>query len=162
MRLNFTGWKLALVAFILFLVTDLSAAVISSRAVLAARLESAAVTEDFESFVFPDEAALRVGVILDASSIIAGQGPGLVKPGVRLSAPDAEMATWRGLQWDRQFSYGLQSAAMVTDGRLVADFTVPVTHVGFDMFWFNVGNPLATPSTVQVYAADDTTLLYSA
>lgn len=161
MRLNFTCWKLAVIALALLTVHDLFAAVISSRFILAAQLGQAAVIEDFESYIFPDEAAIRVGVMVDEDSIIEGQGPGLVKPGVRFIAPDAEFATWRGLQWDRQFSYGLTSAAMVTDGLLVADFTVPVTHVGFDMFWFNIGTPLTTPSTVQIYATDDTTLLYS-
>jgi hypothetical protein len=50
---------------------------------------------------------------------------------------------------------------MVTDGRLIVDFTVPVSHVGFDMFWFDVGFPLADPATVQVFAADDVTMIYS-
>ena len=50
---------------------------------------------------------------------------------------------------------------MVTDNKLIVDFTAPVSHAGFDLFWFDVGFPLANPGTVQIYAADDVTLLYS-
>jgi len=83
--------------------------------------------------------------------------PGLVREGVRF----IEAGSQAGLQWDRQFEYGLQSAAMVTDGQLIVDFLSPVTHVGFDMFWFNVGVQLASPATVQVFGADDGSLLHT-
>jgi len=139
------------------LLVQASGTVIESRSDLLTQLGSAAVTEDFEAYIFPDNSAQRVGTEVDAASVIDGQGPGLVKPGVRfIQQPAGE-----GLQWDRQFGYGTTSAALVTDDKLVVDFTVPVSHVGFDMFWFNVGSPLANPSTVQVYAANDVTLLYT-
>lgn len=131
--------------------------VITSRTNLLAQLGSAAVTEDFEGYVFPDDTAQRVGVEVDSTSVINGQGPGLVKPGVKfIQSPAGD-----GLQWDRQFQYGLTSAAMVSDAELIIDFTVPVSHVGFDMFWYNTGFPPANPSTIQVYATNDVTLLYS-
>ena len=131
--------------------------VIESRSDLLAQLGSAAVTEDFEAYIFPDYSARRVGTQLDATSVLEGQGPGLIKPGVQfIQQPAGE-----GLQWDRQFDYGTTSAALVSDDELIVDFTVPVSHVGFDMFWFDVGFPLAHPSTVEVYAANDATLLYT-
>jgi hypothetical protein len=139
------------------LLVQASGTLIESRSDLLTQLGAAAVTEDFEAYIFPDYSARRVGTQVDAASVIDGQGPGLVKPGVRfIQQPAGE-----GLQWDRQFEYGTTSAAMVSDDKLIVDFTVPVSHVGFDMFWFNVGYPLADPSTVQVYAANDVTLLYT-
>src|SRR5204862_5294769 len=39
--------------------------------------------------------------------------------------------------------------------------TTPVSHAGFDMFWFHVAHPLRHPGTIQVFAADDVSLLYS-
>lgn len=139
------------------LVSKVHGGVIESRADLLAQLGPAAITEDFEAYKFPTNTAERVGTEVDATSVIDGQGPGLVQAGVRfIQAPAGE-----GLQWDRQFQYGLTSAAMVSDSELIVDFTVPVSHAGFNMFWFDVGFPLANPSTVQVYAADDVTMLYS-
>ena len=133
--------------------SNVSGVIIDSRDDLLSLLGPNAVTEDFESFIFPAYTAQRVGTVLDADL-----RPGLVCEGVRFiqsySSPE-------GLQWDRQFQYGLQSAALVTDGKLIVDFLIPVTHAGFDMFWFNVYPSLAYPATVQVFGADDVTELYS-
>jgi len=134
--------------------------VIDSRTNLLADLGTNAVTEDFEGLVFPTNTAVRVSALVDATSVIDGQGPGLVKPGVRfMQYPAVESDPDYGLQWDRQFQYGTTSAALLCDYKLIVDFTVPVSHVGLDMFWFDVGSPL-DPSTVEVYAANDLTLLY--
>ena len=134
-----------------------SGEVLPSRSALLSQLGSAAVTEKFESYLFPTNTAKRVGAAVDATSVIDGQGPGLVVQGVRfLESPRGE-----GLQWDRQFEYGLQSAALCSETRLIVDFTTPVTHAGFDMFWFDVPNTILDPSTVQVFAADDVSMLYA-
>jgi len=132
-------------------------AVIESRTELLSQLGANAVTEDFESYVFPDYSSQRVGTNVDAGSVIDGQGPGLVKSGVRfIQQPPGE-----GLQWDRQFDYLTTSAAMVSDDKLIVDFTIPVSHAGLDLFWFNYGVHPSHPSTIQVFAADDVTLLFS-
>lgn len=135
-------------------VSKVQGAVIESRSDLNSQLGPNAVTEGFESYLFPADTARRVGTVLDSSSVIEGQGPGLVVEGVRFVQSDRN---GEGLQWDRQ----TQSAAMVTDGKLIVDFTIPTTHFGLDMFWFDVGFPLAHPATVQVYGADDVSLNYS-
>ena len=145
---------IALSAYLLLhsgLLTKAQSAVISSRNDLTVQLGAAAVTEDFEGYVFPVGNAQRVGTVLDASSVIEGQGPGLVREGARFIQDDIN---GEGLIWDRQ----THSGAMVTDGRLVVDFTVPTTHVGFDLFWFFA---LAHPATIQVFGADDLSLTHS-
>jgi len=147
----------AFVAMILASVVPATATVIETRATLLAQLGTAAVTEDFESYQFPTNSAEKISTELDATTVIGDQGPGLVKPGVRfIQSPPFE-----GLQWDRQFQYGLTSAALVSDTKLIVDFTVPVNYVGFDLFWYWAMNPPYHPSTVQVYATDYSTLLYS-
>jgi hypothetical protein len=147
---------LAVVSLALLL-SEVKGGIIGTRTDLLSQLGSNAVTENFESYLFPSDTAKRVGTELDATSVIDGQGPGLVQPGVRFQQTPAG----EGLQWDRQFEYGLQSAALVSDNKLIVDFTTPVTHAGFDFFWFNAGFQLAEPATIQVFATDDVSLLYS-
>ena len=139
------------------LMSNAHGGLLPSRGTLVSQLGSAAVTENFESFLFPTNTAKRVGAAVDATSVIDGQGPGLVVQGVRfLESPRGE-----GLQWDRQFEYGLLSAALCSETRLIIDFTTPVSHAGFDMFWFTVPHVILDPSTVQVFAADDVSMLYT-
>jgi hypothetical protein len=148
----------AFVAIALASVVPAAAIVIETRATLLAQLGTAAVTEDFEGYQFPTNSAEKISTELDATTVIGAQGPALVKPGVRF----IQSPPYEGLQWDRQFEYGLTSAALVSDTKLIVDFMVPVNHVGLDLFWYWAMNPPWHPSTIQVYAADDSTLLYSA
>jgi len=149
--INRTTALAVLFALQIVLGARLHGAVISSREDLNSQLGAAAVTENFESYLFPAGTAERVGTVLDASSVLGGQGPGLVREGIRFieGHPAGD-----GLQWDRQTGSG----AMVTDGQLILDFTIPTTHVGFDMFWFFALN---YPATIQVFGADDLSLKHS-
>jgi hypothetical protein len=160
MKLEFISKKsitrIIFLSFYLCFASNVYGVVLNSRDELLSELGTSAITEDFESYIFPANTAKRVGTVLDADSIIEGQGPGLVCEGVRFM----EFKSNLGLQWDRQFQYGLQSAALVTDGELIVDFISPVTHFGFDMFWFDVYPSLEYPATVQVLGVDKLSLLY--
>ena len=145
------------VALVLNPLAQAIASVVTSREELAGQLGAAAITENFEGFVLAPDTAARVGTVLDSNSVVSGQGPGLVQPGLRFTQSPAG----EGLQWDRQFGYGLLSEALVSDNKMIVDFTTPVTHVGFDMFWYHTQYPPANPSTIQVFAADQVTLLYT-
>ena len=162
MKSGFSGRSavslVSIVAAALMIAAPATATVIDTRAGLLAKLRTAAITEDFEGYQFPTNSAQKISFELDATTVIANQGPGLVKPGVRF----IQSPPYEGLQWDRQFEYGLTSAALVSDNKLIVDFTAPVNCVGFDLFWYWAMNPPYHPSTIEVYAADDGTLLYSA
>jgi hypothetical protein len=144
-------------AVYLSVTANAAAGTIATRNELVGQLGAGAITENFETFVLPPDGTARVGTNLNSDSVVAGQGPGLVKPGLTfIQSPARE-----GLQWDRQFGYGLLSEALVSDKKMIIDFANPVTHVGFNMFWYHTEFAPANPTTVEVYGPDKASLLYT-
>lgn len=131
-----------------------AAQVVADRATLLTLLGPGAVTEDFEAFSIANGTSNSSGpMLLDASTVFDGQGPGLVIPGFSLATTTAS------LQWDGQAYYGLPSKAVTPNGAPgVIDFSPAVTAFGVDFLEYS-GYPETT--TVTVYGPDLVTVLYT-
>ena len=132
------------------------AGVILSRADLVNALGGAAATEDFESW---NGTVLTPGgwSSLDSSTIVEGQGPGIVNDGLRFTNINSNREL-NELQLDRRSEYGITSGALLAEGgTLVINFLGPVTHAGLDFFQFRGWQDTAT---VRVYGSDDTSMIY--
>src|SRR4051794_856052 len=104
---------LSSIAILTLTALSCAAGVVNTRSALLNVLGTGAVTEDFETFKFATNTAERVGATLDPTTALLGQGPGLIKDGLKFT--ESPYRVDLGLQWDRQFQYGLTSAAFVTD-----------------------------------------------
>jgi hypothetical protein len=70
--------------------------VIASRAQLNYLLADGAITDDFETLEVADSSMIECGVsLLDETTVVAGQGPGLVSPGAAYFSLRAPI-TWMG------------------------------------------------------------------
>ncbi len=130
-----------------------NAASVADRVTLQSLLGGFGVTENFEAFsIAPGEATSAGCAVLSSTSICSTQGPGLVQPGLEISAPG-------GLQWDGQGYFGAPSRELLAnDTALTIDFASPVTAAGFDLRAF-VG--YAATASIEIYASDDTTQIGS-
>lgn len=147
----------AVTAIVLVLTPALAqAGLIADRVSLQAQLGVAAVNEDFESWTSDiiNESSLQV---LDADTVVAGNGPGIVNPGLRFENIDIHRDS-SYLQLDRRGQYNIPSGSLLGgNGGLLIDFLSPVSHAGFDFFQFS---GYADSATVRVFAADDVTEIY--
>ena len=141
---------------LLFASNPVSAGLIDSRVTLQSQLGAAAIYEDFESWTSSiiDEPTLQV---LDASTVVDGQGPGIVNPGLRFENLSIHREN-SYLQLDRRSQYNIPSGSILGgNGGLLIDFLWPVSHAGFDFFQFS---GYAASATIRVFASDDTTEIY--
>ncbi len=141
---------------LLFTPASASAGLIADRVALQTQLGAAAITEDFESWT-SELVSDSPFTVLDADTVIAGQGPGIVNPGLRFT----NIASNRNvddLQLDRRSEFSIPSGSLLAEGgTLVIDFLVPITHAGFDFFQFD---GFADTASVQVFASDDSTVIF--
>lgn len=124
--------------------------VIPDRATLNSLISGNGATENFENFVQPSGTAKALSITtLDVSTLVDGQGPGLVLPGLTFSGS--------GIQWNEAAYFSAPSREILANGNvLTVDFSTPATAVGLDLRDFS-GYSLT--ATVTIYAADDTTVV---
>lgn len=107
-----------------------SAQVIANRATLNALLLSS-TTDDFEPYsVGVGGADVMNSSTLDSTSIINGQGPGLVNPGARYSEPGG-----LNLQWNGDTYFGLTTKTILANGATGAfriDYAGATQAMGLD------------------------------
>jgi hypothetical protein len=129
-------------------------AIVADRTALNALLGASAVNENFEAFRVADGTEQGVGTSLDSTSVVSGQGPGLVVPGFEL----VDIAAGSQLEWqgNNYFNLPTKTIGTSTSLGLVVRFTGFVTAVGMDVLAYG-GYPNHT--TVTVFATDDTTVL---
>ncbi|HMS56003.1 MAG TPA: PEP-CTERM sorting domain-containing protein [Fimbriimonadaceae bacterium] len=88
-----------------------NAQVIGDRATLNSILGTY-VTDDFEAFNIGDGDATATGVpVLDNSTVVSGQGPGLVNLGVTYSDPGNA-----GVQWNGHNYYSINTRSILVNG----------------------------------------------
>lgn len=132
------------------------AAALVDRPALQAVLGGPGTLEDFESYVAsPAGGADGIGVgVLDSTTIVNGQGPGLVVPGVTFTGPNS------GLQWDDAGYFGAPSREILIGAPagqpLGIDFAGSVGAFGVDLRAFS-GFPAT--ATMTIFAADDTSVI---
>jgi len=137
-----------------------NAAAISSRAELQGLLGGAGTVENFEQYEFAttDTATLNfscdTGLVINASSICDGQGPGLINPGISLrSTSDGLFA----FQWNSIDYVGSTSQEFLAAGRtLIIEFTDPTIAFGLDLRAFN---SFGATASVTAFGADNTTVI---
>jgi hypothetical protein len=132
-----------------------AAVLLTDRTSLVALLDGSAVTEDFERFFLGSAPELVLPTELDSSTVLPGQGPGLVVDGVKFSG-------FTHLLSIENLDYLGQSQALAVGGvfekPLLIDFSGSVDAFGFDFL------PSAlTGENIElvVLAADDATVLNS-
>lgn len=147
----------ACVVLALGIVVEANAGILLTRNDLDTSLGAAASTEDFESWTGSALTAPDFDT-LDSSTILGGQGPGIVNDGLLFTA-DPGPAGFSFLQLDRSGFYNVPSGSLLAVGQgLIIDFQDFVTDAGFDFFEFDGS---ADTATITVFGADDTTLLYT-
>lgn len=147
--------RLVLVLSVGFSLVPLAAAAdqLQSRADLMAIIGSHATTDDFETFRVPDNAHVNTGVsYLDATTVIAGQGPNLVHPGCSYSFLRAPL-TWCGantngiptktiVTWNPTAAEGDVTPADVEDTKLffaiLMTYAKPARAFGVDLWRFDI------------------------
>ena len=115
-------------------VSSVQADYIGDRATLDALLGGNQIFEDFESYLIaPGAFDILFGVDLDSTSVLNGQGPGLVEPGAiyvqDLSSPVNDLV------WFGDTAFGLESKAI---GRIQSTtfeimYSTAVTAMGLDL-----------------------------
>jgi hypothetical protein len=130
------------------------AAAIANRTALQTILGGGGTIETFEAFSFPTFPAANTGCMtLTSASTCAGQGPGLVQPGLTFSSNNF-------LQWNDAGFQGAPSREINTTGvGLVVDFATTQDAFGVDVRAFTTS--LGGTVDLDIYGADDTTLLGS-
>ncbi len=132
-------------------------AALADRPALQAVLGGPGTLEDFESYVVavPGTADAMGVELLDSTTIVNGQGPGLVVPGVTFTAPPGD-----GLQWDDVGYVGAPSKEIlvgVPAGQpLGIDFAGAVGAFGVDLRAFT---GFSATATMTIFAADDTSVI---
>lgn len=130
-----------------------NAQVVGSRAELLSALGSGAIVEDFETFTVADGSATTNAIdTFRFTSVVGGQGPGLVVPGFALTL------THGRLQWNGNGYFGLVTKTITGDTPAVVDFSPAVGAFGVDLAEFE---GYSSTTTVTVYGPDRTTVLYS-
>lgn len=132
---------------------------ILTRSDLLNQLGSGAVTETFESYsISPGMAAMLDTATLDSSTIVNGQGPGLVSPGVSFKTAGELTNYGNVLQLNAPGYYGASSNELLSDttGINIA-FSAPVNAFGLDLRDFS-----GYTSSTDIYVYDSSgNLVYS-
>jgi PEP-CTERM motif len=138
---------LAIMAVLFFAVDDAIAGPIASRGALVTLLGGPGTVEDFSSYSVQNgvgEADATGISFLDSTTIVNGEGPGLIVPGVNFTFGTGQ------LQWDAAGYFGAPSQEILSGAPsgqpLVITFTSSV-------------NAFGATATMQIYAPDDTTLI---
>jgi hypothetical protein len=125
--------------------------IISDRTQLNTILGGSGVTENFENYNVPDgDARLSGTATLDSSTVVNGQGPGLVVNGVTFVGGSSN------LQWNGANYVGSPSKELVAGKPMNIDFSVPVNAFGLDLRAFT---GFGDTATVTIFGTDDSTVL---
>ena len=126
--------------------------IISDRTQLNTILGGSGVTENFENYNVPDGNGDGLQATLDSSTVVNGQGPGLVVNGVTFVAGSSN------LKWNGANYFGSPSKELVADGQQLMniDFSVPVNAFGLDLRAFT---GFGDTATVTIFGTDDSTVL---
>ncbi len=125
---------------------------IGQRSALDAMLGANASNENFENLSLASNTVTFFGGPLDNATTVNGQGPGLVVPGVTLSASIG------GLAWQGNGFFGISTKTMGSNP--ASDLTVDFDG-GVDAFGVDVRNYGGFPniSDLTVFGPDDTTVI---
>lgn len=121
---------------------------VPDRPTLQAILGGGGTLEDFETLnLSPGSQVSDTGGLLNSTTMFAGNGPGLVQPGVDYIAPE--------LFWNAEGYYGLPTQALgdCTGWRglqMTLSYTTPVLAMGFDMYDYDL---FPSDGVVTVYDA---------
>lgn len=162
--MNCSIWK-AIAVLVLVSSTGISigthaarATVVFNRAALESALGGPGSVENFEGYVIGSgQGDLLRTPVLYSGTIANSQGPNLVLPDITFIASDGG-----SLQWDGPNYFGSLSKELLTGPNsptLTIDFSSPQRGFGVDIRSFA---SFATTASLQVFAADDTTVLGSA
>ena len=124
--------------------------IISDRTQLNTILGGSGVTENFENYNVPDGNGDGLQATLDSSTVVNGQGPGLVVNGVTFVAGSSN------LQWNGANYFGSPSKELVAGQPMNIDFSVPVNAFGLDLRAFT---GFGDTATVTIFGTDDSTVL---
>ena len=125
--------------------------IISDRTQLNTILGGSGVTENFENYNVPDGNGDGLQATLDSSTVVNGQGPGLVVNGVTFVAGSSN------LQWNGANYFGSPSKELVALSQpMNIDFSVPVNAFGLDLRAFT---GFGDTATVTIFGTDDSTVL---
>jgi hypothetical protein len=126
--------------------------IISDRAQLNTILGGSGVTENFENYnVNVGGAEVFDTTLLDSSTVVNGQGPGLVVNGVTF-VPGSSILQWNGANY-----FGAPSKELLAnDQPMTIDFSVPVDTFGVDLRAFQ---GFGDTATVTIFGTDDSTVL---
>ena len=125
--------------------------IISDRTQLNTILGGSGVTENFENYNVPDGNGDELQATLDSSTVVNGQGPGLVVNGVTFVAGSSN------LQWNGANYFGSPSKELVALSQTMnIDFSVPVNAFGLDLRAFT---GFGDTATVTIFGTDDSTVL---
>ena len=145
------------ITLMLATISHVSAAVVLSRSGLQTLLGGPGTIEDFESYVVGYGTNGSAGdTAFDSTSVLNGQGPGLVKPGLSFSGG-------AGTQWNGPGYFGSPSKEYLRYGDItikpmVIDFSIVLTAFGLDLRAYS---GFGTTAAMDIYATDDTTLIGS-
>jgi hypothetical protein len=124
--------------------------IISDRAQLNTILGGSGVTENFENYNV-DVSDLLETTLLDSSTVVNDQGPGLVVNGVTF-VHSSSFFQWNGANY-----FGAPSKELLaTDQQMTIDFSVPVDTFGVDLRAFQ---GFGDTATVTIFGTDDSTVL---
>jgi hypothetical protein len=129
---------------------------IPTRADLVTLLGGPGTIEDFESYSIAPGSATFTGITdLNSSTIVNGQGPGLVKPGLDFTFGTGE------LQWDGAGYFGSPSKEILSGAPAGQPLTIKFTDGTVDAFGVDLRafSGYAATADVKIYALDDTTLV---
>jgi hypothetical protein len=148
---------LASLAFLFGIVAEANAGAIATRGALITALGGPGTLENFESFSVGNGAATALGsATLNSTSIVGGQGPGLVQSGLNFTFGTG------GLQWDGAGYFGSPSKEILSGSPagqpLGIQFTGLVNAFGIDLRAFT---GFGATATVNIFAPNDTTLIAS-
>ncbi|GCL57062.1 PEP-CTERM sorting domain-containing protein [Microcystis aeruginosa] len=126
--------------------------IISDRTQLNTILGGSGVTENFENYNVPDGNGYELqATLLDSSTVVNGQGPGLVVNGVTFVAGSSN------LKWNRANYFGSPSKELVALSQTMnIDFSVPVNAFGLDLRAYQ---GFGDTATVTIFGTDDSTVL---
>ena len=128
-----------------------------SRPALQTLLGGPGTLEDFEALLIGT--ATIESSVLNSTTIVGGQGPGLVVPGVNFNFISARDGQWNSVGWHGTTSQNIWSTHDQIGGSpgLDIDFIVPVNAFGVDLSTFDL-YPFLT-ATITIFGADDSTIL---
>ena len=128
---------------------------VPNRATLQTLIGGIGTLESFEAYNVPNGGA--EGLItptVTSTTVVNGQGPGLVVPGIILSCSSGQQQ-WNG---NGYFSLSTRTYLGYPANTLVVDFAPAVGAFGVDLTAFN---GFAYTAEVKVFATDDTTVLFT-